>query len=263
VYDIIPLAYPDLAFPGTPQAFDGWLRSLRRQADRVICISRSVADELRLWWCAHTEEGSLPEISFFHLGADLESNTSLSKESTHLVDLKINPEDAVLMVGTLEPRKGYQLAVEAFETHWAQGGDTSLIIAGKQGWEVNALCERIKTHPQFGRHLFWFDALNDADLQDLYRRCKGLLMASQAEGFGLPLMEAAQHDLPILARDIPVFRELCGVHASYFSTQDDPALAGALQTWLNDIALGVVPRSSGIERLSWQVSAQKLLEEVL
>ena len=263
VYDIIPLTYPNLAFPGTPQAFDGWLRSLRRQADRVICISRSVADELRLWWCAHTEEGSLPEISSFHLGADLESDTLLPNELAHPVDLKINPENAVLMVGTLEPRKGYQLALDAFETHWAQGGDTSLIIAGKQGWEVNALCERIKTHPQLGRHLFWFDALNDSDLRDLYGRCKGLLMASQAEGFGLPLMEAAQYDLPILARDIPVFRELCGTHASYFSTQDAQALARSLQTWLNDIALGVVPRSSGIERLSWQTSAQKLLQEVL
>ena len=88
-------------------------------------------------------------------------------------------------------------------------------------------------------------------------------MASQAEGFGLPLMEAAQHDLPILARDIPVFKELGGSHVSYFSAHEGQALAIQLRDWMHDITHGLAPRSHGIERLSWQTSAQQLLEEIL
>lgn len=263
VYDIIPLLHPSLAYPGTPQAFDHWARSLRRQSDRVICISHAVADELRLWWCAHTEEGTLPEISYFHLGADLESGLASASEVASPDITQVDVSHAVLMVGTVEPRKGHAIALDAFEALWEQGSEALLVIAGQSGWQTEALCERIKAHPQFGRQLFWFERCSDTDLQYLYRHCQGLLMASQAEGFGLPLMEAAQHDLPILARDIPVFKELGGSHVSYFSAHEGQALAIQLRDWMHDITHGLAPRSHGIERLSWQTSAQQLLEEIL
>jgi glycosyltransferase involved in cell wall biosynthesis len=114
-----------------------------------------------------------------------------------------------------------------------------------------------------GRNLFWLEAIDDASLQHLYINCKGLLMASEAEGFGLPLIEAAQHGLPILARDIPVFRELADSFASYFSGHDAQDMAGQLHAWLQDIDFHVAPASRGMKRLNWQASAQQLLEEIL
>lgn len=263
VYDIIPLLHPNWAYPGTPQAFDGWARSLRRQSDRVICISRAVADELRLWWCAHTEEGTLPEISHFHLGADLGTHALPSGEPAQDVAQLTDVTNAVLMVGTVEPRKGHALALDAFDQLWAQGNNTSLVIVGKRGWNLEPLFERITSHPRLGRNLFWLEAIDDASLQHLYINCKGLLMASEAEGFGLPLIEAAQHGLPILARDIPVFRELADSFASYFSGHDAQDMAGQLHAWLQDIDFHVAPASRGMKRLNWQASAQQLLEEIL
>lgn len=263
VYDIIPLLHPNWAYPGTPQAFDGWARALRRQSDRVICISRAVANELRLWWCAHTEEGTLPEISHFHLGADLESDASPSSESVQGVVPQMDATNAILMVGTVEPRKGHAFALDAFEQLWLQGSNTSLVIAGKRGWHMEPLFERIKTHPRLGHNLFWLEAIDDASLQHLYINCKGLLMASEAEGFGLPLIEAAQHGLPVLARDIPVFRELAGPFAGYFAAHDAQDMADQLHAWLQDIDFDVAPASSGMTRLSWQASAKQLLEEIL
>lgn len=263
VYDIIPLMYPRWAYPGTPEAFNEWARVLRRQTDRVICISRAVADELRLWWSAHTEEGTLPEMSFFHLGADMEAHAVASTNLVNTNVAQVNASNAVLMVGTVEPRKGHAIALDAFEILWAQGSDVSLIIAGKKGWDVDELVERIKTHPHLGHHLFWFESPTDADLQHLYQHSKGLLMASQAEGFGLPLIEAAQHSLPILARDIAVFHEIGRTHVSYFTAQDPQPLSAQLQAWLTDIDTGVAPNSHAIQRLSWQTSAQQLLEEIL
>ncbi len=64
----------------------------------------------------------------------------------------------------------------------------------------------------------------------MYDAAQCLLAASEAEGFGLPLIEAAQHGLPVMARDIPVFREVAGDHAFYFDGTDPEHLADAIRT---------------------------------
>ena len=75
------------------------------------------------------------------------------------------------------------------------------------------------------------------------------------------MIEAAQHGLPIIARDIPVFREVAGESAYYFSGEDPQVLANALQSWLS---LGdAVPASTGITPLTWHQSSRQLLDVVL
>ena len=83
----------------------------------------------------------------------------------------------------------------------------------------------------------------------------------KAEGFGLPLVEAAQHGLPIIARDIPLFREVAGEHAYYFLGEDPKGLANTLRTWLS---LGhAVPASTDLLRMTWQQSSRQLLDIIL
>ena len=75
-------------------------------------------------------------------------------------------------------------------------------------------------------------------LEQVYCNARVLLATSEGEGFGLPLVEAAHYGLPIIARDIPVFREVAGKHAYYFSGENAQALADALGDWLR---LGEAP----------------------
>ena len=112
------------------------------------------------------------------------------------------------MVGTLEPRKGHRIALDAFEALWADGLDVCLVIAGKHGWGVDHLAEAIRTHREFGKRLFWHERVDDAGLAQLYSDCDGLIAASFAEGFGLPIVEAGYFGKPVIASDIPVFREV-------------------------------------------------------
>jgi len=72
--------------------------------------------------------------------------------------------------------------------------------------EMAPLIERLRGHVESGRRLRWIEAGDDADLLAAYRCSSVLLAASCGEGFGLPLVEAAASGLPILARDIAVFR---------------------------------------------------------
>jgi glycosyltransferase involved in cell wall biosynthesis len=107
------------------------------------------------------------------------------------------------------------------------------------------------------------DKASDALLLELYKKSTALLMASEDEGFGLPLIEAARHGLPIIARDIPVFREVCGEHAFYFEGNKPEDLAKAIITWLNLYQAGKAPSVEGMRVLTWKESTQQLLDVIL
>ena len=123
------------------------------------------------------------------------------------------------MVGTVEPRKGHRQALAAMEHLWAAGIDVNLVIVGKKGWMMNDMAGQIEGHPELNNRLFWLREVSDEMLDQIYRSAHALLAASEGEGFGLPLIEAAQHGLPIIARDIPVFVEVAGEHAYYFTAR--------------------------------------------
>jgi hypothetical protein len=89
-----------------------------------------------------------------------------------------------------------------------------------------------------------------------------MLMASEGEGFGLPLVEAARHGVPIITRDLPVFREISREHAFYFSGTDPTDLADALRTWLKLYRRGEHPKSDKLPWLTWEESTKQLLQVV-
>lgn len=265
VYDLLPLQLPACFPTEDADHFRSWLGTVCRVADGLICISQATADALRPQLATLAPgRPSPPAVSWFHLGADLPASLPTQGMSGAEAGLlaRLGAHPICLMVGTVEPRKGHAVALDAFEQLWAQGVDFELIIGGRAGWMVDALVARLRAHPQAGRQLIWLETVSDQLLSGLYRQASLLLMASEGEGFGLPLIEAAQHGLPILTRDLPVFREVAGEHAAYWQG-DAGALAQALRQWLSAHQAGQAPASAGLPWLTWQQAAEQLLRAVL
>lgn len=260
VYDILPLRLPEY-FPGAASWFAVWLR-MAVSLDGVICISRAVADDLAAWMREQAIPRATPlDIGWFHLGADVTNSVptrGLPARADEVLG-RIAQRPSFLMVGTIEPRKGHRQVLAAFERLWDKGVDVNLVIVGKQGWNVEDLVERLRRHPADGVRLFWPDAVSDEYLDRIYAASTCLLAASEGEGFGLPLIEAARHGLPILARGLPVFREVAGAHASYFDGRDPADLADAVEAWLGRWRAGRHVGSEGMPSLSWRESADQLL----
>jgi glycosyltransferase involved in cell wall biosynthesis len=260
VYDLLPVLRPDVFVPEADIVFRRWLQVVTSVADGVICISRAVADELCTWLEQHPAKRRTPlKIDYFHLGADIRVAAEAARAGeSHAVLAAMALAPSILMVGTVEPRKGHAQALDAFELLWQQGCPAILVIAGKTGWMVESLVKRLRAHPQNGKRLFWVEDASDALLVKLYGAAAALLAASEGEGFGLPLIEAAQHGVPIIARDLPVFIEVAGDHAFYFSG-DAPKLAARLDEWLALHAEQKVPLSASMSWLTWRESAQQLV----
>ena len=257
VYDILPVRFPDAFVEGGSAWFAGWLDKALVQSDGCLCISVAVRDELVRY--AQDRGIRLPtRLGVFHLGCDIAMRPAAASPRVRLATAR----KTLLMVGTIEPRKNHGLALDAFERLWQRGSDAGLCIAGKPGWGVDKLVERLRRHPENGRRLFIVDDPDDGELAALYRGCAGLLLASRGEGFGLPLIEAAQFGLPILASDIPVFREIAGDHATYFPLGTPEQLAGVLESWLV-APQGSVAQSIDMPRLTWEQSAEQLLDILL
>jgi len=272
VHDLLPVLFPE-AFPDdAPPLHKLWLSTVA-QADGAICISRAVADELTEWLKVFGPRRLRPfTIGWSHLGADMQA-------SVPSIGLPCNSDSVLrtlmsrptfLMVGTIEPRKGYLQTIAAFEQLWAQGIDVNLVIVGYDGWKgatqrrtIPLIVSTLQDHPERDRRLHWLEGISDEYLEKIYAASTCLIAASEAEGFGLPLIEAAQSNLPIIARDIPVFREVAGDHAFYFHGSIPEALADTVHEWLELNEAGQAPRSDSIPWLTWKQSTQNLLNVIM
>jgi len=261
VYDLLPALQPHWFTPPSAKSFVRWLNTLAVHADVLICISRSVAEDASTWLrrCCGVA-GCEPAVRWFHLGSEFPKASGALHQLVPQLRGRSSgfARQSVLVVGTVEPRKGHAQLLDAFELLWEMGSEVTLVIAGREGWCVEALSQRLRCHLEAGKRLVWLADVSDAQLAALYANLGGLIMPSEAEGFGLPLVEAARYGMPLLVRDLPVFREVVGEHASYFSARTGADLAPQLAAWLDEIQRGGARRSDQLRCLSWADSADAL-----
>ncbi|MGJ0396276.1 MAG: glycosyltransferase family 4 protein [Methylocystis sp.] len=225
LYDLIPLRYPAATALKNSAPFASWFEKALLRCDAIVCISQSVAKDLVAF--LREERLAAPDnmrIGWWPLGADFGADARGAPSRT-AEQIAAGPTPFFMSVGTLEPRKAYPIALDAFERLWSKGFDARYVIVGRPGWNTQALQRRIRQHQEFGRRLFWLDNASDADLSYLYPRARALIFPSFVEGFGMPLIEAAHRGAPVIASDIPVFREVGGGDVTYFDLLDAEALA--------------------------------------
>ena len=273
IYDLIPLMYPEW-FEGTNAWFEGndylklfnfWFDCVSEEGDGLVCISDSVRKEVQAWRTRHPPKRvDVAQLGYFHLGSDITESvpsTGLPLDATDVL-ASLKASRTFLMVGTLEPRKGHELALDAIENLWAQGQDVTLVFVGRAGWKVEPLVERLNNHPRLGKQLFWLDGISDEYLREVYMASSALFALSLAEGFGLPLVEAAHFRLPLIVRDIPVFREICAEAATYFNGSSSEDLQTLLNNWLKHQDARQSRYPDNMEVISWSDSAQQLMSAV-
>lgn len=267
IYDILPIQFPKF-FPTI--AYDqhqNWLNAIAKISDSILCISKTVADDVKEYLVKlEIETKSLPNIDFFHLGADIE-NSVPSKgfpEGSESLLTQFASHQSFLMLGTVEPRKGHMQTLLAFEALWENNINVNLVIVGKEGWSVKELTKKIRKHTELNKRLFWIEGASDEYIEKIYSTCTCLIAASEGEGFGLPLIEAARNKIPIIARNIPVFKEVAGKYAYYFNNDNNPKeIADAVKDWLELFELNKHPKSDNMPWLTWKQSSEQLLKCII
>jgi glycosyltransferase involved in cell wall biosynthesis len=257
VYDLIPLRMQQFCSAGLVTVFQHWFGLAVKHSDMLLCISRAVRDDVNAYIEEHAlERDHALRVEYWHLGADilpLVADGDIRPVVTRLVEDTSAP--LFLMVGTIEPRKGHAVVLDAFEALWAAGSRARLCWAGKEGWEVDDLMARIRNHPEMGKRFHFVERFSDAEINLCYAHAHALIAASVAEGYGLPIVEAAQHQVPVLASDIAVFREVAGEGARYFPVGDRTALSALVEEFIGYDDAERRAMAARVPILTWQESA--------
>jgi len=169
------------------------------------------------------------------------------------------PEQFVLFVGTLEPRKNLLRLVEAFARIHENGSQVVLVLAGGKGWLYDDLFARVEALGLNGKVIFSGYVMND-ELPFWYNAAIALAYPSVYEGFGLPVLEAQACGTPVLTSNVSSLPEAAGDAALMVDPYDVEALAVGLNRLLTDAPLRQELRERGLvhaEQFSWPNAARE------
>ncbi len=254
MYDIIPITQKHL-YPLNYCIFQPYVDFILREADALICISRTVADDIANYYKAThaTHEKGLP-LYIFHEGFDIGNSQGYIRQE--LRDF-IRKDKTLLSVGMNSPRKNHILTARVVYDIMQNNRafDGNLLFIGRNIKEEQAQFESI-----IGKsveRILWVEDAKDNELCYAYENSRALVFATSSEGFGLPLVEAAHFGLPILASDIPIFREIAGNNILYFEPDNADSLRKTITSYWRRAA--IAPNSKNIRLYTWEESAQEIL----
>src|SRR3989344_4727656 len=172
-----------------------------------------------------------------------------------------------LFVGRLERKKGVADLVRAFTAFKASrpaDDPFELVLAGPRGYGYEEIKSEIR-NSKYEKDVREIGYVPEHDVARLMGEAAAFVFPSRYEGFGMPLLEAMACSTPVIASDIPVFREVAGESALFVPVGDVQALAAALTRMADDRATRESFAHSGRERVktfSWDETARLTWESI-
>lgn len=264
IFDVLPVTNPEWFTRRGVRNYRRWLSFLESYVDSALCISSHVAQEFG------NVLAKRRQLSFWRRSRGIVTNVIRLGEEFRARDFAVAvPRDleriagrpVILMVGTVEPRKGYDFALQVFDRLWGEAEvEPAVVIVGKAGWKTRQLQRDLCAHPKAGKSLFWLKDINDGELEWLYVNSSVFFSTSYAEGFGLPLVEAQTRGLIVVATDLPVFREFGNGSMGFF----EPANVSQAVEMLQDALHGRMHlRSAGRSKPTWNDTVGQILSYIM
>ncbi len=169
------------------------------------------------------------------------------------------PEQYLLYVGTIEPRKNLTRLLHAWEPLYLAGESPPLVLVGKRGWLEDDFLAALEASPA-REGVIRTGYARDVDLPVLYAAATAFVFPSLYEGFGLPPLEAMACGTPVACSNTSSLPEVVGDAALCFDPHDTDAIRDTLQRLLRDVALRETLQARGVcraARFSWTRAARE------
>lgn len=215
LHDLIPITHPHLTTAHKAARHCGRVCGALARADGIVANSQATADGLAGF--AQSQGVTPPPILAAPIAA--QSLPQANRTSTG--------RPYFLCIGTIEPRKNHALLLRVWSRLIERMGDEApqLIIAGKRGTDASAILSALEGDRRLQNAVSVRSGLSDGDLGTLLAGARALVFPTLAEGFGLPVAEALQAGVPVIASDLPALREVGQGIPALLDPTDEPAWA--------------------------------------
>ena len=196
VHDLSHIRYPEFHPPHVIEWLGSNLARSLDRADRVITVSNVVRDELLEYY-------GIPagKVHTVYEGVDDRYRSRTPQETFSVLSgFRLNHKGYVLLVATLEPRKGIDVLLDAWALVPADLRKAyPLVLVGSRGWRNSVLVDRMAAFMEEGtvRHLGY---ISSDDLPVVFAGAALFSYPSVYEGFGLPVLDAMRSGVPVICR---------------------------------------------------------------
>ncbi len=244
IHDLYPLIHSKSCPATNVHIFKRLIKWTIRNSDHFLCNSNSTAREL----CSYF---NIPEqkVTVTHLAQAVPEQTITMPDRSK--------RHGYLCIGAIEPRKNQLFLLEAYQHAYQQDRTIpELTFIGPNRGDSVELRKRIAAY-RLEDKVKYLNYIPSEQLAEYYANAAYLVFPTLYEGFGLPLLEAMQYDLPVICSDIPVLREVGGEYPAYLPPGD-------LEAW-SQALLAPPPAPSPecgrtiLSQFSWRQCAEKTL----
>jgi len=220
-YDIIPIKAPGLTTTSAAERFPNYIIGLVKCADKLMCISSHTKNDLDAFLGQSGQ--ALPDSEVFYLGTDIALDSTMVSPSPQVKEL-INGTSFIMLVSTIERRKGHDTVYRAYQRLVEQGvPDLPLLVfVGMPGWGVDDLLADIQRTKRVSKYIRFLSHVTDFELTLLYRHSLFTVFPSIYEGWGLPVSESLTHGKFCLASSAASIPEAGGEFCEYLDPWDVP-----------------------------------------
>lgn len=245
VHDLIPITHPEYCRAGEAQRHAARMRTVLASAAGIIGNSQATLDALD-----HFRSGQqlapVPMVASW-LGTDVEVGSRSPDQA--------GPPTFVVL-GTIEGRKNHLLLLQLWSRLIERLGDRTprLLVIGQRGWESEQVFDLLDRSSSLHRSVREISRCTDGELADYLGSARALLFPSLVEGYGLPLVEALAAGTPVIASDLPVFREIGQGVPDFIDPLDGPAWDRAIMDYAapdSPARAAQMTRLCSFERPTW------------
>jgi glycosyltransferase involved in cell wall biosynthesis len=225
VHDLVPISHPEFCRPGESKRHRQRMRTVLDSAAGVIANSAATRDALGDF--ASREGRQAPPCQVAWLASPDEVEAAPVPEQNR---------PTFVMIGTIEGRKNHLLLLHLWEKLTKELGPATpkLVLIGQRGWEADEVFALLDRSPRLEGYVRELGRCDDATMFGWLDQARALLMPSFIEGFGIPVIEALQRGVPVIASDLPVFREIAGDIPLYLDPLDGQAWEAAIRAYCGD-----------------------------
>lgn len=249
VHDLAFAVMPEMVAPETLAHLRSRFPRILRRADRIIAVSQATARDL-VEFC----DVDRRRIHTIHEGLDPHF-AAAAGETTPDASL---PEDYLLFVSTIEPRKNVIGVLRAFALLAEWGYPGKLVIAGRWGWRTDKIRAELEASPVRDR-IVHLDYVDRARMASVYGQARALLFPSWLEGFGLPILESMACGTPVVTSGRSAMPEVAGPAGVYIDPESAHGIATGAASLLEDAEHHTRLRALGRERarrFSWDLAGE-------